>query len=112
MVLVGLEMWNQEDQIHVSSNPDTTLDNFLRWRTQNLVGRHQHDNAQLITYVGGGRRAGTWEACVGTRGTREGGRFRGVRIRALLLFAAGLSSPGPPWDWPRCRPCAPRTLGL
>ncbi|XP_045665334.1 disintegrin and metalloproteinase domain-containing protein 8 isoform X3 [Ursus americanus] len=51
VVLVGLEMWNQEDQIHVSSNPDTTLDNFLRWRTQNLVGRHQHDNAQLITGV-------------------------------------------------------------
>uniref|UniRef100_G1L9Q0 ADAM metallopeptidase domain 8 n=1 Tax=Ailuropoda melanoleuca TaxID=9646 RepID=G1L9Q0_AILME len=51
VVLVGLEMWNQEDQIHVSSNPDTTLDNFLQWRTQNLVGRHQHDNAQLITGV-------------------------------------------------------------
>ncbi|XP_025735946.2 disintegrin and metalloproteinase domain-containing protein 8 [Callorhinus ursinus] len=51
VVLVGLEMWTHEDQIHVSSNPDTTLDNFLRWRTQNLVGRHQHDNAQLITGV-------------------------------------------------------------
>ncbi|XP_030896917.1 disintegrin and metalloproteinase domain-containing protein 8 isoform X1 [Leptonychotes weddellii] len=51
VVLVGLEMWNHKDQIHVSSNPDVTLDNFLRWRTQNLVGRHQHDNAQLITGV-------------------------------------------------------------
>lgn len=55
MVLVGLEMWNQRDEIQVSSNPDTTLDNFLRWRTQRLAGRHQHDNAQLITYVGAGR---------------------------------------------------------
>ncbi|XP_035965505.1 disintegrin and metalloproteinase domain-containing protein 8 isoform X2 [Halichoerus grypus] len=51
VVLVGLEMWNHEDEIHVSSNPDVTLDNFLRWRTQKLVGRHQHDNAQFITGV-------------------------------------------------------------
>uniref|UniRef100_A0A8C0ML76 ADAM metallopeptidase domain 8 n=1 Tax=Canis lupus familiaris TaxID=9615 RepID=A0A8C0ML76_CANLF len=49
--LVGLQIWNHRDEIHVSSNPDTTLENFLRWRVENLVGRHQHDNAQLITGV-------------------------------------------------------------
>ncbi|XP_012906125.2 disintegrin and metalloproteinase domain-containing protein 8 isoform X1 [Mustela putorius furo] len=51
VVLVGLEMWNQGDEIQVSSNPDTTLDDFLQWRKQNLVGRHPHDNVQLITGV-------------------------------------------------------------
>ncbi|CAD7686639.1 unnamed protein product [Nyctereutes procyonoides] len=49
--LVGLQIWNHGDEIHVSPNPDTTLENFLRWRVENLVGRHQHDNAQLITGV-------------------------------------------------------------
>lgn len=49
MVLVGLDIWNQVDKIQISSQAGTTLDNFLNWRAQNLVGRHPHDNAQLIT---------------------------------------------------------------
>lgn len=75
VVLVGLEMWNQGDEIQVSSNPDTTLDDFLQWRKQNLVGRHPHDNVQLITYVGAGhgalQRGAAWERW----GAWEGGRF-------------------------------------
>ncbi|XP_028369266.2 disintegrin and metalloproteinase domain-containing protein 8 isoform X2 [Phyllostomus discolor] len=51
VVLVGLEMWTGKDEIEVSSNAETTLDNFLAWRTQRLVGRHAHDNAQLITGI-------------------------------------------------------------
>ncbi|XP_039108350.1 disintegrin and metalloproteinase domain-containing protein 8 isoform X3 [Hyaena hyaena] len=51
VVLVGLEIWNQVDGIHVSSHANTTLENFLIWRSQRLAGRHQHDNAQLITGV-------------------------------------------------------------
>ncbi|XP_010853305.1 PREDICTED: disintegrin and metalloproteinase domain-containing protein 8-like, partial [Bison bison bison] len=49
VVLVGLEMWNGGDKIQISSQPDATLDNFLAWRTRELVGRQAHDNVQLIT---------------------------------------------------------------
>lgn len=49
VVLVGLDIWNYGDKIQVSSDPSITLDNFLTWRAQNLVGRHPHDNVQLIT---------------------------------------------------------------
>uniref|UniRef100_A0A8C3VFL5 ADAM metallopeptidase domain 8 n=1 Tax=Catagonus wagneri TaxID=51154 RepID=A0A8C3VFL5_9CETA len=51
VVLVGLEIWNRGDKIHISSEPSTTLDNFLAWRAQDLASRHPHDNAQLITGV-------------------------------------------------------------
>lgn len=50
VVLVGLDIWNV-DKIQVSPEAGTTLDNFLAWRAQNLVGRYPHDNAQLITGV-------------------------------------------------------------
>lgn len=49
VVLVGLEIWNDGDKIKVSPQADTTLDNFLVWRAQDLVRRQVHDNAQLIT---------------------------------------------------------------
>lgn len=49
MVLVGLDIWNHEDKIDVSSQASATLDNFLAWRKQHLLGQHPHDNAQLIT---------------------------------------------------------------
>lgn len=49
VVLVGLDMWTGKDKIEVSSDASATLDNFLAWRMQHLVGRHTHDNAQLIT---------------------------------------------------------------
>ena len=49
MVLVDLEMWNGGDKIQISSQPDATLDNFLAWRTRELVCRQAHDNVQLIT---------------------------------------------------------------
>ncbi|XP_036078536.1 disintegrin and metalloproteinase domain-containing protein 8 isoform X1 [Rousettus aegyptiacus] len=51
VVLVGLDIWNHEDKIDVSSQASATLDNFLAWRKQHLLGRHPHDNAQLITGV-------------------------------------------------------------
>ncbi|XP_023977258.1 disintegrin and metalloproteinase domain-containing protein 8 isoform X1 [Physeter macrocephalus] len=51
VVLVGLEMWNSGDKIHVSTQADTTLNNFLSWRVRDLAGRHLHDNAQFITGV-------------------------------------------------------------
>lgn len=49
VVLVGLDIWNHRDKIPISSDASITLENFLAWRAQNLVGRHPHDNVQLIT---------------------------------------------------------------
>ncbi|XP_069741374.1 disintegrin and metalloproteinase domain-containing protein 8a isoform X2 [Narcine bancroftii] len=49
VALVGLEVWTHSDKIAVSSNPDTTLDNFLRWRKRELLLKKKHDNAQLVT---------------------------------------------------------------
>ncbi|XP_037660862.1 disintegrin and metalloproteinase domain-containing protein 8 isoform X2 [Choloepus didactylus] len=51
VVLVGLEMWNDRDKFVISETAEVTLDGFLDWRATNLVGRHQHDNVQLITGV-------------------------------------------------------------
>ncbi|XP_074153329.1 disintegrin and metalloproteinase domain-containing protein 8 isoform X2 [Sminthopsis crassicaudata] len=51
VVLIGLEMWDRQDKVQVSSSPDATLDNFLGWRSRELVPRKKHDNAQLITGV-------------------------------------------------------------
>lgn len=51
VVLVGLDIWNYGDKIQVSSDASITLENFLAWRAQNLVGRHPHDNVQLITGI-------------------------------------------------------------
>ncbi|XP_054546335.1 disintegrin and metalloproteinase domain-containing protein 8 [Talpa occidentalis] len=51
VVLVGLEIWNDRNRIDVSPDPSATLDNFLAWRARDLVGRHQHDNVQLVTGI-------------------------------------------------------------
>nr|XP_031304477.1 disintegrin and metalloproteinase domain-containing protein 8-like isoform X1 [Camelus dromedarius] len=51
VVLVGLEIWNSGDKIHISSQANTTLENFLAWRARELAGRRPHDNAQLITGI-------------------------------------------------------------
>ncbi|XP_078284487.1 disintegrin and metalloproteinase domain-containing protein 8a [Rhinoraja longicauda] len=49
VALVGLEVWTQANKITISSSPDTTLDNFLKWRGKELLWRKKHDNAQLVT---------------------------------------------------------------
>ncbi|XP_078386891.1 disintegrin and metalloproteinase domain-containing protein 8a [Cetorhinus maximus] len=51
VALVGLEVWTRSDKIAVSSNPDTTLDNFLKWRGQELLLKKKHDNAQFVTGI-------------------------------------------------------------
>lgn len=48
MVLVGLEIWSR-DKFYISPHANVTLENFLDWREQNLLGQHPHDNVQLIT---------------------------------------------------------------
>ncbi|XP_036061099.1 disintegrin and metalloproteinase domain-containing protein 8 isoform X2 [Onychomys torridus] len=50
VVLVGLEIWRR-DKVFISPSADDTLENFLNWREQNLLGQHPHDNVQLITGV-------------------------------------------------------------
>ncbi|KAL6094389.1 uncharacterized protein ACO6RY_15811 [Pungitius sinensis] len=49
VVLVGLEIWTDRDHIDVDVDPETTLDNFLKWRRADLLRRVDHDNAQLVT---------------------------------------------------------------
>ncbi|XP_060027018.1 disintegrin and metalloproteinase domain-containing protein 8 isoform X2 [Erinaceus europaeus] len=51
VALVGLEMWNGGDKIHISPYANRTLDAFLAWQARDLASRHPHDNAQLITAV-------------------------------------------------------------
>ncbi|XP_057690452.1 disintegrin and metalloproteinase domain-containing protein 15 isoform X1 [Corythoichthys intestinalis] len=48
VALTGLEVWSDRDKIRVEKNPSATLNNFLLWRTRELLPRLRHDNAQLI----------------------------------------------------------------
>ncbi|TMS01139.1 disintegrin and metalloproteinase domain-containing protein 15 isoform X2 [Larimichthys crocea] len=48
VALTGLEIWSDRDKILVEKNPTDTLNNFLEWRTRELLPRLRHDNAQLV----------------------------------------------------------------
>ncbi|XP_026227322.1 disintegrin and metalloproteinase domain-containing protein 15 isoform X3 [Anabas testudineus] len=48
VALTGLEIWSDRDKIHVEKSPTDTLNNFLEWRTRELLPRLRHDNAQLV----------------------------------------------------------------
>nr|XP_054751006.1 uncharacterized protein LOC129256838 isoform X1 [Lytechinus pictus] len=47
--LVGSEVWNEGDEITVSTDVYTTLDNFLTWREEVLLPQQSHDFALLIS---------------------------------------------------------------
>lgn len=49
VLLVGLEVWNVEDQILVSVSENDTLTRFIQWRQKELLKRIKHDNAQFVT---------------------------------------------------------------
>ncbi|XP_023262532.1 zinc metalloproteinase-disintegrin-like MTP8 [Seriola lalandi dorsalis] len=49
VMLVGLEIWTNRDYINVDLNSEMTLDNFLKWRQDDLLKRIKHDNAQFVT---------------------------------------------------------------
>lgn len=49
IALVGVQVWSDMDEITISSNGDTTLTNFLRYRREKLVQDIPNDNAQLLT---------------------------------------------------------------
>uniref|UniRef100_A0A3Q3MF92 ADAM metallopeptidase domain 15 n=1 Tax=Mastacembelus armatus TaxID=205130 RepID=A0A3Q3MF92_9TELE len=48
VALTGLEIWTDRDKIRVEKSPTNTLNNFLGWRSRELLPRLRHDNAQLI----------------------------------------------------------------
>ncbi|OWK07224.1 hypothetical protein Celaphus_00017133, partial [Cervus elaphus hippelaphus] len=51
VALIGMELWNDEDKIYISSNASVTLENFSKWRANVLLKRKHHDVAQLLTTV-------------------------------------------------------------
>ncbi|EZA52578.1 Disintegrin and metalloproteinase domain-containing protein [Ooceraea biroi] len=51
IALVGVQVWTEVDEITLSSNGDTTLSNFLRYRREKLVQDMPNDNAQLLTRI-------------------------------------------------------------
>ena len=51
IALVGVVVWNEYDEITLSTNGDTTLTNFLHYRRERLVKEHPNDNAQLLTGI-------------------------------------------------------------
>lgn len=51
VILVGVKVWSQRDEIEVDLNAEKTLDNFLRYRMEVLARSMPNDNAQLITLV-------------------------------------------------------------
>ncbi|XP_023820253.1 disintegrin and metalloproteinase domain-containing protein 15 isoform X4 [Oryzias latipes] len=48
VALTGLEIWSDRDKIRVEKSATDTLNNFLDWRTRDLLPRLRHDNAQLV----------------------------------------------------------------
>ncbi|XP_071499421.1 uncharacterized protein [Diadema antillarum] len=49
VTLVGSEVWNEGNEIEVSSDGYTTLDNFLAWREDELLPRQSNDVAVLLS---------------------------------------------------------------
>lgn len=49
IALVGVVVWNEKNEAHVSSKSSTTLENFVDYRRKILLKDHPNDNAQLLT---------------------------------------------------------------
>lgn len=49
IALVGIVVWNENNEVELSSDGDKTLKNFLQYRRKVLVKDHPNDNAQLLT---------------------------------------------------------------
>jgi len=50
MVLVGIEVWSDEDHIFVNgSDYGKTLEDFSLYRQNSINPYHNNDNAQLLT---------------------------------------------------------------
>ncbi len=51
VVLVGLEIWTQQNPISTDGGAGEVLSRFTQWREKELVPRRRHDSAQLILSV-------------------------------------------------------------
>lgn len=49
IVLVGVEVWTDEDKIELSNDGDETLARFLKYRREFIIPDHPNDNTQLIS---------------------------------------------------------------
>ena len=49
VALIAVEIWTQADKIVVDEDSDKCLDNFMKYRNEELVKNYDHDNAQLLT---------------------------------------------------------------
>lgn len=49
MALVAVEVWSEGDRFVVGGSARAVLEQFLRWRREELLPRLPHDNAQLLT---------------------------------------------------------------
>ncbi|KAJ1090331.1 hypothetical protein NDU88_003464 [Pleurodeles waltl] len=64
IVLVGLEIWTNQNMIPTDGSAGDVLGRFVQWREKELVPRHRHDSAQFVLKQGFGGTAGM--AFVGT----------------------------------------------
>lgn len=48
IVLVGLEIWTNGNQINIIGGAGDVLGNFVQWREKFLITRRRHDSAQLV----------------------------------------------------------------
>ncbi|XP_051533774.1 zinc metalloproteinase-disintegrin-like atrolysin-A isoform X2 [Myxocyprinus asiaticus] len=51
VALSGFEVWTDSDKITVSPDAGATLNSFSNWRNSDLIKRHHHDNAQLLSAI-------------------------------------------------------------
>ncbi|XP_061585630.1 disintegrin and metalloproteinase domain-containing protein 9 isoform X2 [Cololabis saira] len=58
VVLVGLEIWTQQNLISTEGGAGEVLSRFTQWREKSLVPRRRHDSAQLILKKSFGSTAG------------------------------------------------------
>uniref|UniRef100_A0A3Q1IF28 ADAM metallopeptidase domain 9 n=1 Tax=Anabas testudineus TaxID=64144 RepID=A0A3Q1IF28_ANATE len=58
VVLVGLEIWTQQNPISTEGGAGEVLSRFTQWREKELVNRRRHDSAQLILKKSFGTTAG------------------------------------------------------
>ncbi|XP_058050817.1 LOW QUALITY PROTEIN: zinc metalloproteinase-disintegrin-like NaMP [Ahaetulla prasina] len=51
VVLIGLEIWSDEDKIEINGSSEPTLKAFAAWRHSDLLKRKRNDNAHLLTGI-------------------------------------------------------------
>ncbi|MFT7817507.1 disintegrin and metalloproteinase domain-containing protein 9-like isoform X2 [Arapaima gigas] len=90
VVLVGLEIWSQQNLISTEGGAGEVLARFVQWREQVLGSRRRHDSAQLILRWSFGSTAGM--AFVSTVCSRSHGgginAYTGSSVLALASIVA------------------------